>query len=97
MRVNALIDSGADASMLPIQVLQAVGAQYIETRYIRGVTGTRQAAETFLAIIQVGPQLVVTSDAIAVVQGEDTILGRDVLNSLVVTLDGPSHMTEIAE
>jgi len=97
MRLTALIDSGADATMLPIQVLRAVGAKHVETRYIRGVTGARQLAETYLALIQIGPHTVPTTNAIALTRAEGVILGRDVLNHLVVILDGPAQVVEIAE
>ena len=97
MRLTALIDSGADATMLPIQVLRAVGAKHVETRYIRGVTGAGQLAETYLAVIQIGPHSVPTTKAIALTRAEDVILGRDVLNHLVVTLNGPAEVVEITE
>lgn len=97
VRVTALVDSGADATMLPIHVLRSVGARYVETRYVRGVTGTRQVADTFLAVIQIGQHTIPTSEAVAVIRGEEAILGRDVLNRLIVTLDGPALALEIAE
>lgn len=97
VRISALIDSGADATMLPIQVLRAVGARYVETRYIRGVTGIRQSAETFVAVVRIGPHVVPTAEAVALGRGESAILGRDVLNRLIVTLDGPAQAVEIVE
>ncbi|MCB9152784.1 MAG: retroviral-like aspartic protease family protein [Caldilineae bacterium] len=97
VRMKALIDTGADASMLPLQALQAVGAKHMETRFIRGITGARQAVETYLARVKVGSHVVVTADAIALAQDQDAILGRDVLNQLTITLDGPALIVEIAE
>ena len=69
----------------------------METRFIRGITGARQAVETYLARVKVGSHVVVTSDAIALSQDQDAILGRDVLNQLTITLDGPALIVEIAE
>ncbi len=69
----------------------------METRFIRGVTGIRQAAETFLAIVKIGSRSIPTAEAVALVRGEGAILGRDVLNQLIVTLDGPAQTVEIAE
>lgn len=97
VRLTALIDSGAHVSMLPIQALQAVTAKHLETRYIRGITGARQAVETYLALIQIGEHMILTTETIALVRGRDAILGRDVLNRLVITLDGLSQTVEIAE
>lgn len=97
VRATALIDTGADVSMLPLQALRAVGAKHVETRFIRGITGARQAVETYLAVIQVGSHVVVVTEAVALVQGRDAILGRDVLNQLTITLDGPAQTVEISE
>lgn len=97
VRVTALVNSGADATMLPIQVLRSVGARYVQTRYVRGVTGTRQVADTFLAVIKIGPHTIPIPEAVAVVRGEEAILGRDVLNQMVITLDGPALALEIGD
>lgn len=97
VRLTALIDSGADVSMLPIHALQAVMAKHMETRYIRGITGVRQAVETYVALVRIGERVILTAEAIAVVRGNDAILGRDILNQLVVTLDGPAQTVEIGE
>lgn len=83
--------------MLPIQVLRSVGSRYVQTRYVRGVTGTRQVADTFLAVIQIGPHTIPIPEAVAAVRGEEAILGRDVLNQLVITLDGPALALEIID
>ena len=37
--LNAFIDSGADATMIPFEVLQQLQAEEVETRYLRTVTG----------------------------------------------------------
>jgi len=83
--------------MLPIQVLRSVGARYVQTRYVRGVTETRQVADTFLAVIKIGPHTIPIPEAVAVVRGEEAILGRDVLNQMVITLDGPALALEIGD
>lgn len=37
--LRAMIDSGADATLIPLRLLEAVGATYQETVWMRGVTG----------------------------------------------------------
>lgn len=95
IRMTAFVDTGADATMLPIHILRIVGAEYIEPRYIRGVTGVRTLAETDLAVVHVGQQFIPIPTAVALLRGEEAILGRDVLNHLVLTLDGPSEVLEL--
>lgn len=93
--LTCFVDTGADATLLPIHILQLVGAEYIEPRYVRGVTGARVLAETYLAVVHVGQQFIPVTSAVALLRGEEAILGRDVLNHLVVTLDGPAEVLEI--
>jgi hypothetical protein len=40
--VIALIDSGADATILPINILQLIRARRGDTGHMRGVTGVRK-------------------------------------------------------
>ena len=37
--ITALVDSGADATMIPVNVLTTAGARYVEQRQMRGVVG----------------------------------------------------------
>ena len=54
-QVVALIDSGADATMIPAAVLEEVGARYLETRRMRAVIGQAVVVDTYLISVQVGP------------------------------------------
>lgn len=92
--LSALIDSGADATMLPFMILQTVEARYVETRQMRGVTGVAQTVDLYIITIEIGQQTVPAIRAIATLDNE-AIIGRDVLNQLVITLNGPAEITEI--
>jgi hypothetical protein len=96
LMLSALVDSGADATMLPIAALQAIGALYVQPARIQGVTGVPSAVDIYSVSVQVGPRRIHTVDAIAIRTGAEAILGRDVLNQLVVTMDGPVGVTTIS-
>ena len=49
--LTALIDSGADASMIPFSALATIEARYLETRRMRGITGRSLTFDTYLATI----------------------------------------------
>lgn len=95
--VTALVDSGADATILPLSVLQQVGARYVRGRVMRGVTGTPENVDTYLVTIQIGPYVVHGIRAVAYDNDMDPIIGRDVLNNLVVTLDELAQEAVISE
>jgi len=93
----ALLDSGADATMLPFAVLEQVQAEILETRYLCTVTGKRTIVDIYRVAIQVGPYHFRAVRAIATDSPAEIILGRDVLNQLIVTLNGLAAVTEISQ
>lgn len=92
----AVIDSGADATMLPIDALQSADALHYQLRGMRGVTGQPIPVDTYHIIIRVGPYTIPGIKAVAMRAGSEAILGRDVLNQLELTLNGPAQELWVA-
>ena len=82
--------------MLPIDSLEQIQARFLETRQMRGATGHRLIVDTYLVSIRLGPYTLHGIEAVAVREGVEAVIGRDVLNSLEVVLNGPANMVEIA-
>lgn len=93
----ALVDSGADASSLPIGVLERVGARFVESRSLRGITGHQVEVDTYLVTIRLGPHVIRGIQAIAMQEGDEAIAGRDLLNQLEVVLNGPASVVNVRE
>lgn len=91
---RALIDSGADATMLPEAILRAVDARFWSSSRMRGVSAISRVVDLYVVTIHVGNQGIVV-EAIAMPNGTELIVGRDVINQLKVTLDGFSSYTTI--
>ena len=82
----ALVDSGADLTVLPEGLPDAIGLPQIGVVTVRGVGGVVRRVPVYAAQIEVaGTRRIVE----AAVVGDAALLGRDVLNRWVVTLDGP--------
>jgi predicted aspartyl protease len=94
-RLTVLIDTGADVSTLPLRVLKRIGAEYLETATLLGVAGGRITVDPYRIAVRVGPHTAPTLRVAGVASTTDAVLGRDVLNHLKVTLDGPAHTIEI--
>lgn len=90
----AMLDSGADATMIPLRVLRAIQASYKETRWLRGTAGGRLKVDMYLISVRIGNLLIPGIHAIATSSNE-AIVGRDVLNQLVVTLNGLANTTTV--
>lgn len=95
-RVQALIDSGSDATLIPLTILQKVGVYSGEQVNFRGVTGSRMIADAFRVVIHMPTGIAYGIRAIATRGSDEVILGRDVLNQWRITLDGPGETVEIA-
>lgn len=93
----ALLDSGSDATALPRPVLTQVRATYLTTQIMRAVTGHRREVDIFAVTIRIGNHVIPGIRAIALEAGEEPLVGRDVLNNLIVTLNGLAHVTEIQD
>lgn len=91
IELTAIVDTGADARMLPVNVLEAAGARYVQTLSLRGITGQSLDVETFVTVIHLGPHVVYGVQAVAMPTGSEAIIGRDVLNQLEITLNGPAQ------
>ncbi len=92
----ALIDTGADASFAPLSVLESIQAGVGKVYHARSMWGERRSFPSFIVDIQITgttlPGLVMLGH-----EGDEIILGRDVLNRLWIGLDGPAQIAEVAE
>lgn len=93
--VSALLDSGADASLVPIVFLRDIVAPALMDTRIRSHWGEWRAAQLFVVDVEIEniklPGIFVVGDE----QGDEIVLGRDVLNKLRIFLDGPARIVEI--
>ena len=88
----AVVDTGADMTLIPEPVARVLGLPVISQIRVVGVTGTAEGADVFAAAIDLaGKSLLVE----VVAFGEETIIGRDLLNRLVLRLDGPGTLLDI--
>jgi len=84
----ALVDSGADATMIPIRHLKQVHAIKRQQVFIRSVSGRRAGANLYTVSLQFAHYERQRIDVVGNQDTNEVIIGRDILNHLVVTLDG---------
>lgn len=97
IEVLAILDSGSDATALPRPILNQVQATYLTTQIMRAVTGHRRKVDIFAVTIRIGDHIIPGIKAIALEADEEPLIGRDVLNNLIVTLNGLAYVTEIQD
>lgn len=90
----AIVDSGADATMILRQYLETIQARISDQRMMRGVVGNATPVLIYSVWLEVGSVLQKRLDVVGT-QLPEAIIGRDVLNDLVTTLDGLSQTVQI--
>jgi hypothetical protein len=91
----AQVDHGADRTVLPESLVIALGLPRTGTLVVGGLGGTVHHLSLHAVNLQIH-NLVPLSVVVACNAGEPWILlGRDVLNSYRVLLDGPGEMLEL--
>lgn len=93
--VAAVVDTGADGSLVPIDLLERIDAPQVDQAYLRRITGDRQSVDLYLVTIRVAAVTIHGVRAVALPSGAATILGRDVLNQLHIALVGTAGVTEV--
>jgi predicted aspartyl protease len=95
--IPALVDTGADATIIPIAVVRQLRAGAVTLKVVRGYTGGRRAVRTYLVDIEVGPFTVPGVEIVGDDAVDELLLGRDVLNRLRLLLDGPNRRTQLLD
>lgn len=94
--MEALLDSGSDGTFLPEKLLRRLGAESVREAWVRGIGDVRYQASMYVARIEIGQYAFFGVRVIGDKQGR-AILGRDVLNQLVVTLNGLANTLDITQ
>lgn len=88
----ALVDSGADVTVIPAAVATAIGLPPTGLLRAAGVTGVVGNAIVYAAGVEIDG----LRRAVEVIGlGEEALLGRNLLNQVVLALDGPGLQLEV--
>jgi len=88
----ALVDTGADCTLVPRTVARHLALPRIDRLRLEGIEGIARLAPVHAASVEFAGRRVL---ARVVAYGEDTIIGRDLLNRVVALLDGPRRLLSI--
>ena len=95
--IQAMVDFGADGTMLPTAVLTQIQASYVDSVRMSGITGMVERRDRYRVRLQIGDIVIQGIDAVAVESETGGLIGRDVLNQLIVTLNGLATELTVAD
>lgn len=93
--VTALVDSGADGTLVPVDLLEQIGTVSIATGRLIWLWEETRPVNIYLVRMEIGPHILPMVRVAGLPSATDLVLGRNVLNHMVLTLNGPAGMTEI--
>lgn len=93
--VSALVDTGSDATLVPVQYLQEIGSVEIYPSRIRSHWGEWRPVDLYMIDLEVAGQRLPAVTVVGDDQGDSVLLGRNVLNLLILLLDGPRIQIDV--
>lgn len=90
--VTALVDSGADLSVIPPALARALELPITDVLPVAGVEGVPRSVAVHAAELEFDEERELV-EVVAI--GDEALIGRNLLNGFVVTLDGPSERLTI--
>jgi predicted aspartyl protease len=98
--LTALVDTGADGTLVPLSILQDAGFRPSRQRrrfYTAQVDQSPEVVIGYLVLLRVAHLELQDVDIYASRTISEIILGRDVLNRLIFTYEGPQSVLEILD
>ena len=94
VEVVALCDTGADITVVPADVIATLGLAEVDEIQVEPYEGEPVTKSVYAAVVQL-PGLGSQIARVIPVDSQEAILGRDLLNSLRLELDGPSQILRL--
>ena len=92
-----ITDTGSDGTLVPIRLLEAVEAIDVGEATLYGVLGETRNVHLYEVDIHIGdltlPNVIVVGDE----HGDEIVIGRNILNGLILLLDGQRRLTDLLE
>ena len=90
--LRMLVDTGADCSLIPVRLARSLRLPVVDRTEIQGVGSKTFSANVHAARVRLGSLRVL---ARVVALGDESLLGRDILQRVVMQLDGPAQVVQV--
>ena len=101
MSTSALVDTGADFTLAPLQWLLEIDAPEVRWAFLRGLWSEARHVTLYLVDVHfenvVLPGIEVAGVEYDSENDAEIVLGRNALNNLILLLDGPREQADLLE
>jgi predicted aspartyl protease len=92
---TSIVDTGADMTMVPISILKQLAAPPIDEVRLRSHWGESTSFITYLVDVRLTTGVLPGVEVVGDPHGDEILLGRNILNTLMLFVDGPKQTTSI--
>lgn len=92
---SAIVDTGADFTIVPRAILRAFNAPYLKRAVLRTPWSQKQPVGLYEVDLRVGQLMFPGIDVAGDAHSNEVLLGRNVLNRLDLRLEGPKLRTHL--
>ena len=93
--VKALIDTGADGTLVPASILRSIGVQPSYSARMRSHWGEWRLVKVSIIDMSISDMLFPAIEVVADEKSDTILLGRNILNRVILLLDGPGRTTDV--
>lgn len=94
--LSVIVDTGADATIVPTRYIEQLDIPADDQKYLRGQWGERRIVDIYWVDIGIENLRLPLMETVADDLGNEVILGRNILNKLILLLNGPKNMLEVS-
>lgn len=91
----AMLDTGSDTTLVPHRLLTAIHAEKLYNTHISSLWGDTRSATVFVVDIELAGMRIPAVEVVADKYSSEVLLGRNVLNRLILLLDGLHQTTDV--
>ncbi len=95
--IMAIVDTGADGTLLPQRWLNEINAPLVDEVSLRSHWGESRIARVYSVDLGIGELRLPGVEVVGDELGDEALLGRNVLNRLKLLLDGPLSSTRLLD
>lgn len=95
--LTAIIDTGADGTLIPQAYIDQLGAPFVDDIRIRSHWGEWRNIQIFTLDIGIGSLRLPAIEVLGDESGDEIVLGRNLLNKLHLLLHGPEGQVEMLD